>query len=394
MACFAIIFLLSWPIPLVLLIGELVVNGLYLPRSFRLADMMIAVGLVGSVLSVYRGWGAVAFVTIASLTWFAVAGTRTRFARWGCIVSGAWLTLSLVALLTAVPPARAAAQKMSSAGRLKQIALALHNYHDTHGTFPPAYLADENGVPQHSWRVLLLPYIEQSALHQQYRFDEPWNGPNNRKLLPLMPYAYQEPSTSAGKWTAEFRTPYVTIVDPDGAMPGDIPRRLSDFSREEAANTIMVVESPGEPPLWMEPSDLETEEAIRLFAEHYPGTFGGHRITGVVRDVGAGWQAATVDGQIEWIDWGTPAETWRGLIRRQAGTGQSEESIPYRTNAGRSFYRSRTAGLAVYSLFFALAMASAWRVSARSAEASEDLPAASEDCRAIVLNRSGPTRTV
>ena len=67
-------------------------------------------------------------------------------------------------------------------GRLRQIALALQCYHDVYKSFPPAYVADETGKPMHSWRVLILPFLEQKALYDQYRFDEPWDGPNNGKL--------------------------------------------------------------------------------------------------------------------------------------------------------------------------------------------------------------------
>src|SRR5207248_2869881 len=66
---------------------------------------------------------------------------------------------------------------------IKQIGLALLNYHDTYGSFPPAYVADATGKPIHSWRVLILPFMEQSSLYNAYSMAEPWDGPNNRKLL-------------------------------------------------------------------------------------------------------------------------------------------------------------------------------------------------------------------
>ena len=49
---------------------------------------------------------------------------------------------------------------------MKQIGVALHNYHDAHGCFPPAYIADANGRPMHSWRILLLAFLSESALLQ------------------------------------------------------------------------------------------------------------------------------------------------------------------------------------------------------------------------------------
>jgi hypothetical protein len=69
----------------------------------------------------------------------------------------------------------------------------MHNFHDTHKQFPPAAIFGPDGKPWHSWRVLLLPYLEQIALYDQYRFDEPWDGPNNKKLLAAMPPVYRDP---------------------------------------------------------------------------------------------------------------------------------------------------------------------------------------------------------
>jgi Protein of unknown function (DUF1559) len=60
--------------------------------------------------------------------------------------------------------------------------LAVANYHETYGCFPPAYLANRDGKPMHSWRVLILPFLAQQELYRAYNFDEPWNGPNNRNL--------------------------------------------------------------------------------------------------------------------------------------------------------------------------------------------------------------------
>ena len=67
-------------------------------------------------------------------------------------------------------PARASMCK----NQLMNIGLALYQYYEQYGSFPPAYIADESGKPMHSWRVLILPYLEESALYMQYDFNEPW----------------------------------------------------------------------------------------------------------------------------------------------------------------------------------------------------------------------------
>ena len=87
---------------------------------------------------------------------------------------GTWLASS-------VQEAREAARQCSCIGHRAGIYLALLNYHDTHGHFPPAYVLGPDGKRWHSWRALILPYLDED-LGRRYRFDEPWNGPNNRKL--------------------------------------------------------------------------------------------------------------------------------------------------------------------------------------------------------------------
>ena len=74
------------------------------------------------------------------------------------------------------------ARASSCHGRMFGLYCALQQYHGINGHFPPAYLNGPDGKPWHSWRVLLLPYLEEDDVFRQYRFDEPWNGPNNRKL--------------------------------------------------------------------------------------------------------------------------------------------------------------------------------------------------------------------
>ena len=95
-----------------------------------------------------------------------------------CVVGVLMCGGILVALLLpAVQASREAARRAQCANNLKQIGLAFHNYHDAHKTFPPAYIPDKDGKPMHSWRVLILPYLEQQALYKRYNFDEPWDSP-------------------------------------------------------------------------------------------------------------------------------------------------------------------------------------------------------------------------
>src|SRR5260221_9789347 len=87
------------------------------------------------------------------------------------------LFIAAVAIASWLPMERGvrpAARRSQCKNNLKQIGLALHNYHGVWGSFPPPYIPDEQGRPKHSWRTLILPMFDQAPLYNKYRFDEPW----------------------------------------------------------------------------------------------------------------------------------------------------------------------------------------------------------------------------
>ena len=159
----------------------------------------------------------------------------------------------LALLLPAVQAAREAARRAMCTNNLKQIGLALHNYHDAHGTFPPAFVADKDGKPKHSWRVLILPFMEHKDLYDQYHFDERWDSPHNLELAAKMPVQYRCPSDPTSATTGQ--TDYVMLVGPPAVSDGPHGRRYSEFAH--AGQTIMVVEAAGKGPCWLAPDDLE-----------------------------------------------------------------------------------------------------------------------------------------
>ena len=97
-------------------------------------------------------------------------------------------TLQAVAkpLMAAIAAARGNAQRQMSMNNLKQIGLAMHNYHDVNKRFPPAANLDAAGKPLLSWRVHILPYLEQEALYKQFKLDEPWDSEHNKKLAEIV----------------------------------------------------------------------------------------------------------------------------------------------------------------------------------------------------------------
>jgi hypothetical protein len=163
-----------------------------------------------------------------------------------------------------ISAARQAAQRSQSQNNLKQIGLALHNYYDAFKSLPPAYIADENGRPMHSWRVLILPFLEEQNLYQQYRFDEPWDGPNNSLLASRIPMVYQPVNDPAA---VPGTTHYLAIVGPRTVFPGATPTQFQNIT-DGLSNTIAIAEAT-KAVNWMEPTDLDY--ALMTFRVNDPG---------------------------------------------------------------------------------------------------------------------------
>ncbi len=138
-------------------------------------------------------------------------------------------------------------------GNLCQLQLALLNYHEAYGTLPPAYVADATGRPMHSWRVLILPFIEETKLYNRYKFTEPWDGPNNIALLNSMPRIFACPTRSEDPTTL---TSFVTISGPGTMFPGTHPVKLGDIT-DGPANTLMIAEVADVDIHWTAPVDLD-----------------------------------------------------------------------------------------------------------------------------------------
>ena len=168
---------------------------------------------------------------------------------------------------------------------LFQLRIALSEYHTQYGAFPPAYVADASGKPMHSWRVLLLPFVEQEGLYQQYRFDEPWNGPHNAELAAKVPPVYQCPTHGTPAERASGIASYFAVVGPETAWPGATSAKLSDVQGDPGSR-LLLLENHELDVNWLEPRDMTDDEAVTLlsgqntddrgvhyaddfFAEHY-----------------------------------------------------------------------------------------------------------------------------
>ena len=150
--------------------------------------------------------------------------------RWGTSVLGLLCLMCLIALLLpADAVSRTAGRRMRCMMNLKDISLALLNYHTANGCFPPAVVVGKDGKPMHSWRVLLLPYLEQRDLYEAYDFQEPWDGPKNKRLLAACPAVYQCSNAPDAFAPNPAEANFLAIVGPTAAWSGQKPRKLADF---------------------------------------------------------------------------------------------------------------------------------------------------------------------
>ena len=155
--------------------------------------------------------------------------------------------------------AREQAKAMQSMNNMKQIALALHNFYSAFDTFPPQSLTSKDGKKLLSWRVLILPFIEQQALYEQFHLDEPWDSPHNRTLIDKMPQIFLTPGPDVGKTT------YQALLTPNSTFgrPGK-PVKFPDIT-DGTSGTIWMVEVDVADALeWTRPDDYQIKDEESL----------------------------------------------------------------------------------------------------------------------------------
>jgi hypothetical protein len=192
-----------------------------------------------------------------------------------------------------------------SVNNLKQIGLAMHNYHDVYKRFPAAAIADKAGKPLLSWRVAILPFIEQDTLYKEFKLDEPWDSAHNKKLLAKMPDVYGLPGTKGMPRNATFYRvftgPGTVFPTTDGKpQPGLSVAQITDGT----SNTLMVVEA-GKAVPWTKPDELPYEPRKPL-----PG------LGGIFKE---GFHVVLCDGSVRLFDRKANETNLRRAITAQDG---------------------------------------------------------------------------
>jgi hypothetical protein len=144
-----------------------------------------------------------------------------------------------------------ASKRMQSTNNLKQIGIALHNYHDMHGSLPPAVVKDKDGKPLYSGRVLLLPFLEQAALYEQFDKNKAWDSPENAALTQMAIPVFRDPANPS---TDQDRSDYVFVSGPGTLFDGEKGVKFAAVT-DGLSNTIMVISTSAGADNWAAPTE-------------------------------------------------------------------------------------------------------------------------------------------
>jgi beta-lactamase regulating signal transducer with metallopeptidase domain/type II secretory pathway pseudopilin PulG len=202
-------------------------------------------------------------------------------------------------LVPAISNAREAARQAQATNNLKQIALAMHNYADVNGSFPPAVLYGPDGKTPYSWRVALLPFLEQVQLFQQYNFNQPWDSPANKQVLANMPPQFRDPNDAAGSTFSS----YYGLTGPSTIFSGKEGSKFLQIT-DGTSNTLMFVEAKRDIP-WTKPEDIpyDKDKPFPKLGGHYPD----------------GFIAALCDGSVRFLRQNVDETLLRSIITRDGG---------------------------------------------------------------------------
>jgi hypothetical protein len=225
---------------------------------------------------------------------------------------GSSLPVGVALILPAVQAARGSAARMQSSNNLKQILLAMHNYHDVYRQFPATYAMDKDGTPLLSWRVHLLPFVEQQQLYDQLHLDEPWDSEHNKQFINQIPEVFRSPRSTAGPGMTTYlaprgpRTAFPPTPDEEkGKGRQTRGMRLANIT-DGTSNTIGVVEVNDEHAvIWTKPDDYEYDPADPLAG--LLGTWPG------------GFLAAFCDGSVQFINENLDPTALLSMFTRDGG---------------------------------------------------------------------------
>ena len=242
-----------------------------LPR-FGLLSLFYTTAVIAGAIAMFGVMGIFWAAAVLGFWWWRIReinnqGTRPN-SKGGFSIVELLVVIAIIGILfgmlmPAVSRPGYVSSRVMLMNSMRQVGLALHNYESANGHFPPAYIADEDGNPMHSWRVLILPYLEEKALFDQYDFNEPWDGPNNSKLVNKL----QGNPFGANYWEpTDGLTGFKLVTGPETVFVKDQKAGFGAIT-DGSSNTICLVDDNSKRVNWMSPEDVTVDEAVQLYAK-------------------------------------------------------------------------------------------------------------------------------
>jgi prepilin-type processing-associated H-X9-DG protein len=231
---------------------------------------------------------------------------RPRFRLLNVFLALAVVVILVALMLPATRSARPSARRLQCTNNLRQIVLALSNYEARYGALPPARTVDASGRPLHSWRTLILPFLDQQDLYQSIDLAKPWDDGANARAREAMPGVFRCPELGG----PADATTYLAVVGTKACFLPDQPRRLADIKDGHAACLMVIEAGPSSAVHWMAPRD--GDEALIL--DFGPEAKWNHS---------GGTNAAFVDGSVRFLMATTPGDAIRGMMTIDDGGPKS-----------------------------------------------------------------------
>jgi hypothetical protein len=222
--------------------------------------------------------------------------------RWMPSLIGVLAVLGVIAMLIGLLiPARRGTGEPGRANtcrnNIRNVILALVQYESAHGELPPAYTVDAEGKPLHSWRTLILPFLDQHSLYEKIDLTKPWDDPANQAARDASVELYQCPSAGC----PPTHTVYFAMVGPDRCLRPGEPRKLAEITDDHGLTLMIAEGDTADAVHWMSPVDaaeptlLNLKQARRLA---HPGGVNAATLDGRVLFVGDDTDPARLDALI------------------------------------------------------------------------------------------------
>jgi hypothetical protein len=178
----------------------------------------------------------------------------------------------------------------------------LLNFAEIRGEFPTAAHSANAGSPQ-SWRVAILPMLDEQSLFVTYQPTEPWDGSQNLLVsqTPVPIYSCPSDPPATLPW---LTTNYFAVIGPHTAWPSDRPRRMNEI-KDRHDQTILLIEAAERDMPWAKPSDLTFDKAVELLTTNPAASATHARYTDdgflYKHTAGDGVHVAFVDGDVKFL---------------------------------------------------------------------------------------------